>query len=466
MPTETQFYLAIVGTLVCLLGFCKWPKSAFDLMRPRFAAPLIVWMATFYQIIWRYLRGPVHQSTLESGYRQIYGGQAEVFVICCVCAFWLGFILLRADGVAARLAQRAEISAAGGESMLRWSLALASLVALAVLVIAGPGAVLNNVGGTGSLSGSWLHFGAVAHFFAVFRKFINSLLVVLSCALLGLGWPSRGRATAGHYLLGLTVVALCSLDFIPSFSRGSGLPVVVAVASYAYRERRIPWLAAIVGAAWTLVVMDVALAGRSTVGHYAGLLPWFGVFGTVVGQLARGNLATMFNAVNGLIDAITPTAVSIAALANGHTVGRMPTLDWFAEQVPFPHFIYQGPRYTIALTRFLGGYGSWGYTSSFFGEAWIEFQWLGSLLFVVVGATLRFIDGLVFSPRRSSGRVSLYALMLPVGYIALYLGLFNNFRSWLSVTVFGFYVIFAVAYFLNTYHRGETARPAAGAGHA
>lgn len=466
MPTETQFYLAIAGTLVCLLGFLKWPNSAFDLMRPRFAAPFIIWMATFYQVIWRYLRGPVHRSTLESGYRQIYGGQAEVFIILCVGAFWLGFILLRADGVAARLAQRAEISAAGGGSMLRWSLVLALVVALAVVVIAGPIAVLDNVGGTGSVSGAWLHFGLIAHFFAVFRKYINSLLVVLSCALLGLGWPPRGRANAGHYLLGLTVIALCSLNFIPSFSRGSGLPVVVAVASYAYRERRIPWPAAIAGAVWTTLVMNVALAGRGSVGHYAGLLPWFGVFGTVVGQFARGNFAAMYNTVNGLIDAITPTSVSIAALANGHSVGRMSTVDWFAEQVPFPHFVYQGPRYTIALTRFLGGYGSWGYTSSFFGEAWIEFQWFGSLLFIVVGATLRFIDGLAFHPRRPSGRVSLYALMLPVGYIALYFGLFNNFRSWLSVTAFGFYTIFAAAYFLNSYLRGGAAHSAAGAGHA
>jgi hypothetical protein len=450
MPSSEQFYIALLGTLVCLAGFLRRPRSTFDLMRPRFIAPLIIWMATFYQILWRYIAGPNQLTTAVGQYRQQFGAVAELYIIVCLLAFWAGYAIFNTDRLGDRLARASLIRLSGDAAMLAWSFWLAVAVAATLILIIGPAELWWNMGQSTGFGGSWLHFSALASVLAVFRKYVDTLLVVASASLLGLSWPAREQRDARHYVLAGLILAMDSLPYAPAFSRGTGLPVVIAVAAYAYKRRRIPWLATAAGAVWTILVMNVAVTGRGNFGHYAGLYPWGQQFVSTVGGIASGNTAGVYTTVNTLIDAITPTSVSMAGLNAGHTLGRMPTANWLIFQVPFPHFILPTVKYTVDPTRFLGGVGYWHYLPSIFGDTWIEFGWLGAASFLVVGAVYRFIDRMAVSEEHVAGsRTGLFILMLPIGYIALYFAMFQDFRAWWSLTVFGFYLLAGAVYLKN-----------------
>jgi hypothetical protein len=258
---------------------------------------------------------------------------------------------------------------------------------------------------------------------------------------------------------------MTTLPYAADFSRGTGLPVVVAVAAYAYKRRRIPWLATILAAIWVLLVMNVATTGRGNFGHYAGVYPWGRQFFSTAGSLLHGNFGGMIATVNTLIDAITPTSVCMAGMSAGHTLGRMSTVNWLIFQLPFPHFIIHTVKYTIDPTRFLGGAGTWHYLPSIFGDTWIEFRWLGAAAFLLVGAVYRLINRMAGGEGGfSGGFTGLFVLMLPIGYISIYFAMFQNFRAWWSLTVFGFYLVAGVVYMKNYLASrstgfGDTAEP-------
>lgn len=447
MPSSEQFYLAILGSFVCLLGFLRWPRSTFDLSRPRFIVPLIIWMATFYQVFWRYFSGHGRLTSSIGQFRQQLGAQAEIYIIVCMLAFWFGYALFHLDNLADRLSRSSRIRLSDETKLLTWSFWLAIIVGASMLLIVGPKNLWWNTGTTAGYGGAWLRFSSLAAVLAIFRRYIDILLVVASAALLGLGWPAKGRCDGGHYFLGGLILMMDSIPYAAGFSRGTGLPVVVAVAVYAYKCRRIPWGAVVLGAIWTIVVMNVALAGRGVFGHNAGLYPWGMQLASTTGDILGGDFSQMMRTVNGLVDALTPTSVCMAGIRAGHTLGRLSTIDWLIFQIPFPHFLVHPVSYTIDPTRFLGGTGSWGYTASAFGETWIEFQWLGAFAFMFMGMVYRFIDRLAGTEaNQAGGTAGLFVLMLPISYIAMYLGMFNNFRSWWALAVFGFYVLFGVVY--------------------
>lgn len=450
MPSSEQFYLAVLGTLVCLAGFLRWPKSTFDLMRPRFIAPLIIWMATFYQILWRYFVGPNQLATAVGQYRQQFGAVAEVYIITCLLAFWAGYAIFNTDRLGDRLAGSSLVRLSSDATMLTWSFWLAVAVAATLVLIVGPAELWWNIGRSTGFGGTWLHFSTLASVLAVFRKYVDTLLVVASASLLGLSWPSKAQRDAKHYIVAGLILAMDSLPYAPAFSRGTGLPVVIAIAAYSYKTRRIPLLAALSGAAWTILVMNVAIDGRGNFGHYAGLYPWGQQFVSTLGSIASGSTGGVFTTVNRLTDALTPTSVCMAGLNAGHTLGRMSTMKWLIFQVPFPHFILPTVKYTVDPTRFLGGVGSWHYLPSIFGDTWIEFGWLGATSFLAVGGVYRLIDRMAGAEAEASGnRVALFILMLPIGYIALYFAMFQNFRAWWSLTVFGFYLLAGAVYLKN-----------------
>ena len=462
MPSNEQVYLAALGTLVCLLGFLRKPASTFDLARPRFVAPMIVWMATFYQIFWRYAAGPDELTSTVGQYRQQFGTQAEIYIITCLLAFWAGYLVFDTDRIGARLAKASVVHLSTDSVLLAWSFWLAVTVAVTLVLIVGPQGLWWNLGQATGFGGTWLHFSALASVLAVFRKYIDTLLVVASAALLGLSWPRKELRDARYYLAGAAILAMDSLPYAPAFSRGTGLPVVVAVAAYAYKRRRVPWLATIAGAAWTVLVMNVAVTGRGNFGHYAGLFPWGQQFASTLGGMVSGGIGSMLTTVNTLIDAITPTSVSMAGLAAGHSLGRMSTADWLIFQIPFPHFLMHTVKYTVDPTRFLGGAGSWHYLPSVFGDTWIEFGWTGAISFLVIGGVYRLIDRLAGAEGAlAEHKVGLFILMLPIGYIALYLAMFQNFRAWWSLTVFGFYLL-AVAVYIKNHFAGYSAEFAGG----
>ncbi len=450
MPNSEQLYLAVLGTLVCLLGFLRKPTSTFDLSRPRFVVPFVIWMATFYQVLWRYLAGPHQLASRYGQYRQQFGSQAEMYIILCLLAFWIGYFTLRFDKLGDRLWRASQIRLVEDSRLMSWSFWLAMVVAATTVVIIGPGNLWSNSGNGAALSESWLHFASLVKVLAVFRKYINTLLVVASAAILGLTWPTKDRRDAAHYIIAAAVLAMDSLPYAVGFSRGAGLPVVVAIAAYAYKQRRIPWIATIAGAVWTILVMNVALAGRSNFGHFAGLYPWGEQLASTASEVLRGNFSPMITTVNTLIDALTPTSVCMAGLSAGHAMGRLSTANWLIFQAPFPHFILPTVKYTIEPTRFLGGAGSWGYTPSVFGETWIEFRWMGAVAFAFMGMSYRFIDRLSGGGgNHGAHSAGIFVLMLPISYIALYLGLFLDFRAWWALTIFGFYLLAGGAYLSN-----------------
>lgn len=453
MPNSEQFYLAILGTLICLMGFLRWPHSSLELSRPRFIVPLIIWMATFYQIFWRYYSGSGRLTSNLGEYRQQFGAQAEIYIIACILAFWVGFGLFHFDGLANRLNRAAIIQFhLDDNKLLSWSLWLAIIVVASTTLLIGPDAIWNNASQSSVYGITWIHFSSYNVVLKIFRQFIDTLFTIASAAMLGLGWPVKEQRNGMHYLIGATILIFTSIPFAADFSRGTGLPVVVAIAVYAFKRRRILWSSAAIGAIWTIIVMNVALYGRGNFGHYAGLYPWGQQFLITLGTILNGDFSKMLTTINVLIDALTPTSVCMAGMNAGHTLGRMSLTNWLLYQLPYPHFLLPTVKYTVNATRFLGGVGHWGYTSSAFGEAWIEFQWFGFIPFIFMGMVYRFIDRLAGIDQMSrTDTISFFVLMLPISYIAMYLGMFSDFRSWWTVTAFGFYFLAGSIYLKNQF---------------
>src|SRR5205823_2661961 len=77
------------------------------------------------------------------------------------------------------------------------------------------------------------------------------------------------------WLGAIAVVLLTSLQFMSTFSRGSGLMPALMLIGYIGRWRRIPVVGASLATLFFVYAGHVGLSGRGIYGHFAGLVPYF-----------------------------------------------------------------------------------------------------------------------------------------------------------------------------------------------
>ncbi len=410
-------YVLLVGTVVAFLGFIKWPKSSFELIHPRFVVPGIIWMATFGQAMVRAPENASYLSSLTASARYEYGDAALWYTVGAMLCFYLGLLLPLGRGLAApfrALESHFQVNMAGVRRIAwigTW------LVFALFIVAAGPrGLGLSSIGSLVPLSPGFVKYASMG----------LALGSVFNAVMLGISWPEPHQRTVVTYLMMFFGLFLNSINTMPVFSRGAGLVVFVAAMAYSIRVRRFRLAIMVPAILWVALCAHSGLVGRGIYGRNSDVPTYLSV-------LFRYGLADplqMLRSGFGLNDCFTSLAMSMKAIGRAD-IRPLSAFHWLLFQLPLPHWFGFMPDWTLDLTLYIGGYGSWGYTVGVLGDTFVHWGWFGILWFIVIGVANRLITTLVFRPESlAAGGISAYSLVLFASYYAVGAAVFNNFRSW------------------------------------
>jgi hypothetical protein len=248
---------------------------------------------------------------------------------------------------------------------------------------------------------------------------------IFNAALLGVSWPEPGRRTVLTYVMmvvGLLVNSMCTM---PIFSRGVGLAVFVAAMAYSVRVRRFRLAVMIPAIIWVALCAHTGLTGRSIHGRNSDVITYL----TTLFQYSIFDPAKVLYSGFGLNDCFTSLAMSMKAITRAD-VRPLTQLDWVLFQLPIPRGLGLSPAWTLDLTLYIGGYGTWGYTTGMLGDTYIHWKWFGPLWFIPVGIAYRFVSCLTFGQRNQlTTGISAYSLVLFSSYYAIGIGVFNTYRA-------------------------------------
>jgi hypothetical protein len=400
--------MAAVGIAVCCLGFLRRPKNSLELLSARFVVPLMVVSAVFAQVLWYGWRDDT--INVYRLCRVDMGFDAVCFAVLCMVCFWAGY-MVPAGRWASRLLLPLAIPVTPGKSLSTAAHVMCGVYAVVyILTIFLPEEMLLIPG----------------------IKVISIILIFVSATLLGLSFPEKRQRNLLHLPVLLFCLLIITLPLMSTFSRGVGITVLVAAAAFSVRLGRINWLGIGLATVFAIIGVQVAFGGRGTVGHYAGALAWaaYLLSGSFISDWSTAISAAMY-----ANDSFTPLCVSMKAAATTNVFALTPS-DWLIFQIPVPHVFLFSQAYTLQLTEYLGGTGSWGYTPSMFGDVWVHLGWAGAAMFAIVGLVYRAFDELAFHPT-PEGTLNPFFLLLVFGYFAMAAGLFNSFRSWNTGTTDG-----------------------------
>ncbi|GIW75865.1 MAG: hypothetical protein KatS3mg104_0928 [Phycisphaerae bacterium] len=172
----------IVGTLICMTGLLWRPRSTFELLRPIYVVPALIWGVTFFQAI-QYEFVPESWSTIYSDAREKSASWALIYTTGCVLAFFLGFLLPVGKRLARPLARIEFGFNIHPESVLHIGLTLGVILNLAILGLVGP-----VVYGFGP---AWGFFGIDSAMGAKIGPAVI-VLVGVGAACVGIGFPMKG----------------------------------------------------------------------------------------------------------------------------------------------------------------------------------------------------------------------------------------------------------------------------------
>lgn len=405
----------IVGTLLCLLGFAQFPTRLAELLAPRFVIPAVLWMSTFAKAL---LAPPAKMEFVQYSV-QNYSGEALWFVNLCIVAFWIGYMLPLGKWLS-RLIPDLSFS-------LSISPRLLMLVATAFAI--------------------YIHL--IPHVAFAFGGMQGLLLRAASAAALGgaamvgVAWGSSQKANLTGIVLGAILLFAYSAKFMATFSRGSGLPVLMAVFAACYVRKQIRLVPIGLALAWTIYAGVQGLSGRAIYGHFSGLGSyWTNIVEHPIPRVDDpSHLLVLFH------DVYSPLCVSVRARSEGATLtGVMDERDWLLNQIPVPRF-FGLPDWTVNLGKYITGNKKteWGYTNSMVGDLYLHFGRQGCLGFVIVGIVYRAIAVLVSRVFNTTTVIfDWYALIGLAAYYAFALGMYNNFRSWNNFIFYAIYLTFAV----------------------
>lgn len=429
--------LAWVNTLICCLGLLKRPRSGYELFRPRFAVPALLWLTMVVPVfLYAFVQVDSELDKVTSSREQAQVAAMQFFA-ACMLLFWLGYWLPLGRAIAAPLTSVSLDFRVNPRPFRRltYIAGLGTAVGLVVVV------------------GSQLWGGAASH-----RNLDGSVITVLIGralqlsspllgAMVGLSWPVKGERHPLNVTALVLVLFTASVPLMMTFSRGTGLPVLVAVIAYTFRTKRLHVWTCLALVVWLSVASHAGIHGRSVHGHYAGLLPYLHF---LVSESIWSVGASFLNLLLAS-DFFTPLCVSIHAEQLEH-LGRLSPVDWLKFQLPVPRGLGVHPDWTFTLTYYLGGRGSWNYTCGIFGDAYIHLgPVFGAAMFAVVGVFYRFVDRLAFGQEQGElpgqgerNTISAHSVLVLLSYFAMIYGVFNNFRSWVTLSALATYFMLAL----------------------
>lgn len=428
IPPEMWVW-ALLGTLLCFLGFLRKPRESFEYLAPRFVVPLLIWIASVGDFLYYALNNQAYQ------YESMIVGNGSValaFMVCCLAGFWLGFWLPIGKWIARMLTPLHGDLLLAEKLPLQVAVGCTLLLTLLVVAVSGGAFIDARV-----FSGRSL----LAPNMAVrFLPVMGLMLMTVGALCVGLAWPRKGPWSMQLFLLFLLI--LLASPNMAKFSRGSGLSFMIAAVGYSMRHRRLNPLGLTLGGLACVFGAHAGLGGRSIYGHYAGVIPFLTYAITDVFDGLLDSLTVVFSAVG----KFTVTSVVVGS-ADDAAIRSSPWWKWIWFQFPIPRLLGLGPGDVgLSVKHVIGGVGSRGYTPSMFGDAWGHMRWMGLFAFSFVGICYRAIEALAFRPLVYSPKaLNLSIFLIPPSYMALMLGFHNTYRGWIVAFFYPGYMIFALA---------------------
>ncbi|MEM1447408.1 MAG: hypothetical protein AAGF84_15220 [Planctomycetota bacterium] len=425
MDISLGFWCCLV-TGLCLLGLWHRPRTLYEALAPRFVVPAIIWLATVANVI---IRTEVSLPTVTRAF-ELHAVAAMQYVALCLLVFWAGYALPVGSAIGGRapympvdLRKHSTVFLAG---------------CIALLIVQGIG-------------------GLLIQFIPPIRGLMSVFLRVApfgSAVLLGLYLGSKPRIGFFHLLLSAVILLVAMYPLMGRFSRGVGLPVLIALMAFSYMRRTV-YIVPTLLAGFVLVYCGVqGLAGRSVHGHYGGAAAYLEFLIT-----SPPSASQLLSGTRLIHDSVSPTCVAMLAREEpaSHT-GTMSVADWLLNCIPVPR-AFGLPDYTMSLGSFIAGRRiGWGYTSGMFGDTVHHLGWWGALFFLGVGAFYRAVEGASF--RKFGGpyfTTEWYSFLCILSYYALTLGMYNTVRTWLTLCVFGVYALIGLMFFKALF--GTQSRP-------
>lgn len=453
MQTYSPTLYLLIGTALALLGFLQWPKRSWDLMRPRFVVPLMIYNAVFMH----YLIRPV--DPLLERYHTYYDADALRYTCFCLVGFWIGFILPFGAWLATPLTHLPSGFYWNLKS-LRWpAILLVTLPFFIVLVLSGP-----NMFVAGQ---SYEHFRFLSQFSVVLKLLTISvdLMVLLGAVLVGFAWPTKHERNFFNTAMMLFALFLGSQVYMSRLSRASGLLFVLAFVGASVRSRKINWPVAVLVAVVFMVCAHTGLSARQIYGHYAGNVIFFQHMFAEAMWDWKGVLTSGITTVNSLSSLV----VSMYG-ADRMNLGQLSPAAWFANQIPIPRFLGL-PQWTADASTVIPGRPARTFTFSIFGDTYAHFGTWGAMLFVYVGTIFRMIDRLANTHRQVPNLLAqqqpwyvhqqlmqhgyqffnIYLILMVAAYGAWARGLHNSFRAWQSLTFYSLYGVVLLALIMGAF---------------
>ncbi len=408
---DTEIALSCLAiTALCLVGFVRRPRSLYEMLMPRFVVPVIAWMASVSNVLFGHV---MDLSVIRDSYEE-YGGLALQFIALSLFLFWVGYFLPLGAGIG-RSAPYLPVDLKKQSKVFLFGCLFLLLM----------------------LHTGWMLLGILPAVSAVVVIFMR-IAPFGSAALLGLYLGSKDKLGFQYYLLAALALFGSMQPLMARFSRGAALPVFITLVAFSYMRRQIK-IVPILLAAFAVVYFGVqGLRGRGVHGHYGGTVAYIEFL--VTSPPAPSQMVGGMRLVH---DVVRPTSVAMNARENRADYTGSLTVDkWLLNCIPLPRVVGL-PKYTMSLGSYVAGKRiSWGYTTSMFGDLVHHLGWLGSMMFIVVGAYYRAIEEAAFrkfgGPEYTS---EWYSFLCIVSYYAFMLGMYNNFRSWLTLCAFGVYAI-------------------------
>ncbi len=407
-------FLAV--TALSLAGFLRFPKAFIDVLRPRFVIPGLVWIATAGNAI-NYQ--PHGLTVIASAYDE-HAVMAMWFVALCLVAFWVGYITPLGKW----------IGEAAPELTFHWntgatSFFIATLFCLAMVLI------------SPLVTG---YFGPVGRIISR----LSAVCIFGGPVALGLYLGSNPKVGLLRWLFAAVALAVFTTPLMSTFSRGTGLPMLVCFVSFSFARRQVRIVPALLCMALAAYLGIMGLSGRGLHGHYAGALVYLEYIAThpipsFAGIGSSGEL---------LHDSLTPLCVAMESRQQQSTLtGTLSPRDWLLNQLPVPRS-FGLPDWNVNLGKFVSGTSqtSWGYTMSCIGDLYLHFGSLGALGFAVMGIFYRFVGTVTFRNNLlwQAHSVDWYSLLLLASYYAFVLGLYNTYRGWLTLCLYALYALFGI----------------------
>lgn len=412
MNTDLALW-SLVVTALCLLGFWSRPQSFYELLMPRFVVPATIWLSTVMNaILWDKAGLPVINRAYEEN-----AGRAMMYVAFCLVAFWVGYLTPIGRSIGRR-APYMPVDLRKHSTVFLFG----SFVLLAVQQV-GP---------------TLLKFiPALAGVIAIFIR-VGSFG---SAALLGLYLGSRPKLNVFHYIMAAVVLSMSMMPLMDRFSRGSGLPAVIAVIAFSYMRRRVNMAPIVLAVLFMMYCGVQGLRGRAEHGHYAGRVKYLEFLVT-----SPPPPEALLQGARLVHDTIAPTSVGILARDEPRACTRTTSVGvWLLNCIPIPR-AFGLPAYTTHFGSYIAGREiGWGYTASMFGDTRHHLGVFGAYAFLVVGIYYRAVESAAF--RTFGGRdftSEWYSFLCIVSYYALMIGLYNTFRAWFTMCAFGVYAIIAL----------------------